>query len=52
MLTEKELYLIGKKLSAMFKKLSKAKTPEEVGAIYKETYPELPEKVIKSLMAH
>ncbi|WP_273037921.1 hypothetical protein [Schwartzia succinivorans] len=52
MLTKKELYLIGKKLSAMYKKLSKAKTPEEVGAIYKETYPELPEKVIKSLMAH
>ena len=52
MLTEKESYSIVKKLSAMYKKLSKAKTPEEVGAIYKETYPELPEKVIKSLMAH
>ena len=52
MVTEKELFLIAKKRNEMFKKLSEAKTPEEVGAIYKETYPELPEKVIKSLMAH
>ena len=49
MLTKKELYLIGKKLSAMYKKLSKATTREEREAIYRETYPDAPDRLIKSL---
>ena len=51
MVTREEFYSIEKKLSAMFKKLSEAKTREEKEAIYREAYPELPEKVIKSLAA-
>ena len=51
MVTEKELFLIAKKHNEMFKKLSKATTREEREAIYREAYPELPEKVIKSLAA-
>ena len=51
MLTEKESYAIVKKLSAMYKKLSKAKTREEREAIYRETYPDAPDRLIKSLAA-
>ena len=50
MLTEKELYLIGKKLSAMFKKLSEAKTREEKEAIYREAYPEFTDEGIEILL--
>ena len=51
MLTEKESYSIVKKLSAMYKKLSEAKTREEKEAIYREAYPEFTDRLIKSLAA-
>ena len=51
MVTREEFYLIEKKLSAMYKKLSKATTREEREAIYREVYPDAPDRLIKSLAA-
>ena len=50
MVTEKELYLIGKKYNEMFKKLSEAKTREEKEAIYREAYPEFTDEGIEILL--
>ena len=50
MLTEKESYSIVKKLSAMYKKLSEAKTREEKEAIYREAYPEFTDEGIEILL--
>ena len=49
MVTREEFYSIEKKLSAMFKKLSEAKTREEREAIYREAYPDASDRLIKSL---
>lgn len=50
MLTEKESYSIVKKLSAMYKKLSEAKTREEKEAIYREAYPGITDEGIEILL--
>ena len=50
MLTEKESYSIVKKLSAMYKKLSEAKTREEKEAIYREAYPGISDEGIEILL--
>ena len=50
MVTEKESYSIVKKLSAMYKKLSKATTREEREAIYREAYPGITDEGIEILL--